>query len=130
MERTRSGLEDHPSGVSEGIKVVVRNDVQCEREWVLYPSPDALLLPSQNGFTIPNMVRVCPNGHRQQQLATQRERNVRKQARHTWMLVAQSAPHPRGSTAALTPTRTRAVISELGTVHGGKGARERLPNVT
>ena len=41
MKRTCSGLEDYPRGVSEGIKVVVRNDVRCEREWVLYSSPDS-----------------------------------------------------------------------------------------
>ena len=49
--------------------------------------------------TTPNMVRVCPNGHRQQRrLATQRERNARKRTRRrSWALVAQSAPHPRDS---------------------------------
>ena len=41
MKRTCSRLENHPSRVSKAVKVVLQNHLQCEREWVQYPSLDA-----------------------------------------------------------------------------------------
>ena len=54
-----------------------------------------LLQPSQNDFAPSNTVRYYLNGHRQQRLATLRERNARKRRRHcSWRSSLKERPVP------------------------------------